>query len=244
MNTNEILPVLDTAILKEKANEFAMKGAIETIKEYYSGYNSPYRKAIEEELKNKTIGYSLELPDIIALLNDSLSNEIDAIANAAVAKTFIPIVKKLLTREPAEIKMSEFLKQFVDDSDFGINNHDMDDYDVFEERNDGTFVYLEISNTEKKYRLGFHKQTNDGVTYHELFTLPEVNKIKSTNRFMDTKTMKISVDGVTLELPFTKDILSDNFTSYVARLIIAKTRVIFDNINFTEDMFPESCHCH
>jgi hypothetical protein len=50
---NQILPVLNTEVLQEKATEFAMKGAIESIKEFYSGYNSPFRKQIEEQL-NKT----------------------------------------------------------------------------------------------------------------------------------------------------------------------------------------------
>ena len=246
METNEILPVLDTAILKEKANEFAMKGAIETIKEYYSGYNSPYRKAIEEELKNKAIGYNLDLPDIIGMLNDSLTKEIDVIANTAVAKSFIPLVNRLLTRELPEIKMSDFLKKFVECSDFEINEHDKDDYEVSELKNDGSFIYLEIRNGQKTYEVHFYRKTEDKVTWNELYTLPTVKENNPTSRYPvnASRTMKVSIDGVTLEMPFTTDVLSDRFTAYIARLIIAKTKITFDSMDFTDDMFPESCHCH
>ena len=42
-----VIPVLDNNFIQEKANEFALKGAVECIKNYYTGYDSPYKKAIE-----------------------------------------------------------------------------------------------------------------------------------------------------------------------------------------------------
>jgi hypothetical protein len=60
-----------------------------------------------------------------------------------------------------------------------------------------------------------------------------------------TKKMKISLDGgATLELPFTPGILEDNFLSYIAKLIIANSRITFDVKDFNEDMFPENEECH
>ena len=52
---DQITPVIDTKVLQEKANEYAQKGAEETIKDFYSGYSSPYRAAIREQLENKGI---------------------------------------------------------------------------------------------------------------------------------------------------------------------------------------------
>ena len=57
--------------------------------------------------------------------------------------------------------------------------------------------------------------------------------------------MKISLDGgATLELPFTKGILEDEFTSFIARLDIGNNNIVFDVDDFDEDMFPQDDHCH
>ena len=53
--------------------------------------------------------------------------------------------------------------------------------------------------------------------------------------------MKLSIEnGVTLELPFTKDILKDNFTSYIARLVMSGSLIIMDVEYFEDWMFPEN----
>ena len=53
-------PVLDGEELSKKVNEFAMKGALKSIEEYYTGYNSPFMKAINEELSKMKIGTGIE----------------------------------------------------------------------------------------------------------------------------------------------------------------------------------------
>lgn len=47
------LPELDAERLNEAAKEAAMKGALECINEYYTGYKSPFKKAITEELEKQ-----------------------------------------------------------------------------------------------------------------------------------------------------------------------------------------------
>jgi hypothetical protein len=68
---------------------------------------------------------------------------------------------------------------------------------------------------------------------------------KYSRSYQSNQTMKISLDdGATLELPFTKGILEDRFTSYIARLVIGNNNIIFDVTEFDEDMFPrDHCHC-
>src|SRR6476661_4245160 len=106
---NQILPVINTEVLQQKANEYAMKGAEEALKGFYTSYNSPYKKAIEENLKNKGLDHSFNIPDIVGVLNDKFSQEIDLIANTAIAKSFVPMIKQILTREDAEVKFSDIL---------------------------------------------------------------------------------------------------------------------------------------
>ena len=60
------------------------------------------------------------------------------------------------------------------------------------------------------------------------------------------ETMKLSLnDGVTLEMPFTSDVLHDGFMSYLARLVMAESKITIDVKEFNEDLFPEreNCHC-
>ena len=74
--------------------------------------------------------------------------------------------------------------------------------------------------------------------------------ISSTFTFLQIliiQTMKLSVEnGVTLELPFTKDILKDEFMSYIARLVMSGSLIILDVEDFDDWMFPEDdgCHCN
>ncbi|MFK5281440.1 hypothetical protein ACI3PL_17950, partial [Lacticaseibacillus paracasei] len=64
----EIKPVLNLEYLQQKANEYATKGVEDAIENFYNGYNSPYKKAIEENLKNKGVDNNFDIPDIIAVL--------------------------------------------------------------------------------------------------------------------------------------------------------------------------------
>jgi len=236
----EILPMIDTEALKQKANEFAMKGAIEEIKEFYSGYGSPYRKALKAELEKQEVGHGLELPDIVSLINDKLSKEIDLIANTAVAKSFIPVVSKILTRVDKEINFSDILKQFIEDMD----EDDPKDYYLSIEENGSPFNWLnvKISCKSKEYEITFHEcyeTRNESIKKYWIGSLPWKYGDKTQHK------MKLIVDNAELELPFVKDVLSDNFTSYIARIIFSNSHITMDTTNFEDDMFPQDeCHCH
>ena len=244
----DITPVISLEALQQKANEYAMKGAEEALKEFYTSYNSPYKKAIEENLKNKGLDHSFNIPDIIGVLNDKFSKEVDQIANQSIAKSFIPMVKEFLTREKSEIKFSEILKGFIGITDFNRDEMDIDDYRVekIEDLGKGyksSFFEYQITNGKRGYELRFYSNS-DGIT---IMSLPYTLNERGTYHggYESKQTMKISLDGgVTLELPFTKGILEDRFVSFIARLVIGNNKIIFDVTDFNEDMFPEDeCHC-
>lgn len=247
MDTPVILPVLDTEALQKKANEYAMKGAEEALKEFYMGYNSPYRKAINDNLLNKGTGHSFEIPDIIGVLNDEISKEIDIIANTAISKTFLPLVKEFLTRADAELKLSDILTEFIDCTGFKYDDDlQQEDYTLDIKKEDGSFTYIILSNGKQKYEIHFfidseNKKKEKKTAY--IYRLPEaLDKNGYANSY--TKTMKVTLDGVTLEMPFTPNVLSDKFTKYISRLVMCKSNIIFDVDDFNEDMFPENeCHC-
>lgn len=51
------------------------------------------------------------------------------------------------------------------------------------------------------------------------------------------------MDGVTLEMPFTRDVLADDFTAYIARLVIGNCLITMDCTDFRDEMFPEDEEC-
>lgn len=235
----DILPVIDTAILQEKANEYAMKGAMESMKEFYTGYNSPYRKAIDEQLKKHEIGFPLTLPDIIGVINDSLAKEVDELANAAIAKTYVPLVRQFLLRIPKEIKFSDILKEFVE-----ITDKDYSSYELSIQEKDPKYGWLsvEVSCDEHSYSFTLHvdhESKKQGKEKYQLLSLPN----EYTSKDIYGQKMTLSVDGAKLEMPFNRDILKDKFNLYLSRIVLSDSLITMDCQEFERDMFPERCHC-
>jgi hypothetical protein len=245
----DLIPIIDVKVLQEKANEYAQKGAESVLNDFYNGYSSPYKKALEENLKNRGFDNNFELPDVVAQINTFITNEIDNIANAAVAKTFVPLVTKFLTRAPKEINLSDILKEFIEYCDYKDNEEDEYDYnydfvDSYENEPEsclhGYWFVVSISNSEKSFELRLYKKDKK-VDLYEITSLPS-----DYNRKGMEKTMKISLlEGASLELPFTQNVLQDDFMSYIARLLMAETKITIDVKGFEDWMFPEreNCHC-
>lgn len=243
-----LTPTIDLNALQEKANIAAQKGAEEAIKEFYTGYNSPYMAAIKKNLENKSTDVNFEIHDIIGVINEGLSKEVDKIANTAIAKTFMPLVTKMLTRAPKEINLSEVLTKYIELADFDRDDEDFEEYTIEKYSNhegsslSETFFHIKIESPNRNYDLHFYAKDKSKPNCAELCGLP--TEPYSRNIGPHTKTMKLSIDGATLEMPFTKDILSDPFMSYCATLVLAQTQIEMDCDDFDESMFPERDHCH
>lgn len=238
---NTIIPTINTEELQIAANKYAQEGAVKTIKDFYTGYNSPYIKALEENLLNRGFDNSFTLPDVVANINEALSAEIDKIANAAIAKTFIPLVTKILTRADAEMKFSEILEKFINCVRFQYDtDQDTDDFDIDVEKDDKSFIRLVISNCDKRYEIGFYNEGTYNEELKDVYTIYSLPK----NHGKSNQTMKIAIENATLELPFTPGILHDEFIAFIASLVMAKTKITFDVMEFNDDMFPQRDHCH
>jgi hypothetical protein len=243
-----LVPVIDTKILQEKANEYAQLGAEKTLKEFYTGYNSPYIKAINENLENRGFDSNFELPDVVANINAAITTEIDNIANSAIAKTFVPLVTKFLTRADKEMNLSEILKKFIEYCDFNHEEESVDDYtcsivDSYEHEPEsclhGYWHVVSLSNYKKSFEIRLYKKDKK-VDLYEVTSLPSEYTTKGRER-----TMKLTLsEGATLEMPFTQNVLHDDFMCFLARLIMAETKITIDVKDFDEDMFPERDNCH
>lgn len=232
--SNQLTPVLNIEQLQEKANEFAQEGFLKYMKEYYTGYSSPYQKALSEHFENANTNFSFDLPDIVGVLNDMVSQEVDKIANAAIANTFLPKVRKMLTRVEGPVYFSAILRKSIEDG----YNVSFNDCEVSVEEHQ-TYGWLSVNITveDKSYEFTLHKidKSANGKTYN-LLGLP--NKYSTKNQ-----SMRIEVDGAKIEMPFSANILHDGFTSYLASLILSDVEIIIDQEEFDYEMFDNHCHC-
>lgn len=237
---DNITASVNTAMLTEKANEFATKGALKAIEDYYTGYDSPYKKAIIENLQQNSVdGYGLKLPDILALINEHLTIEIDKIANTAIAKTFVPLVAKFLTRQEKTANFSDILKKFIESSP-AIDKR-FDDFSVSIDKHDRWgWLSIDIEDEKRKYSFTLHQENESkktGQPKYKLLSLPHKEKTEQAK-------MKVQIGIAALEIPFTRDILKDEFVADLAGYIISDTVITMDTNYFDEEMFPDNCHCH
>jgi hypothetical protein len=232
-----IMPALDAEVLKQKATEFALKGALQAIENFYTGYNSPYKKQIEDDLQAKGVSDTINLPDIMALISEKISKEMDIIANKAIATSFIPLVQKVLSRVDKEVKFSEILEKFIEvcgiesryDCSVEVDKHPKYDW-----------LSIELSHSggaKHKFTLHtvYNRDENAKVKY-QLLSLPEQHHTYGGK-------MTIRLEKATLEMPFCRDILMDEFVSYLAQLAIYNSHITMDVNDFEEEMFKEECHC-
>ena len=228
MKQNNLLQIevsaIDTEVLKKQALESATKGALSEIKDFYEGYNSPYRKGIKETLEKSGIGNGVfTMPNIVGLLNEAISAEIDRIVNNAVANTYLPMVTKALTAIDKELKLSEIIdmmKRYVYDNKFCASIRKDDSYDWFN---------LELKIDEVEYRITLHERYNEKGKYR-ILSMPY--KEDHTPRYMKFYTE----EGRYVEMPFSANIANDEVAMICARLLIADTSIAID---FEDEYYPE-----
>lgn len=228
-------PVLDQEAIQKAVNEAAYSATVKTIQDYYESYKSPYRKMVEEKLNQMEIGGIIELPDVLAVINEKLNTEITALANQVIINSYLPLVKKVLTRTKPQITFSDILKEFIDLN--GIES--WGEANCYAEENDRHgWIDVKIQFEEYTYEFTLHKSHSDKPEEkgkYMLLSLP----YRSNDRAEISITTK---DGDTIKMPFNRDVLSDRFNAYLARVVISGSFIQMDEWDFTSEMF--SCHCH
>lgn len=226
-------PTIDVEKLQNKANEAAEAAYLKCIQDYYTGYNSPFKKKIEAELSEKSISWTMELPDIVARINEALSNEIDAIANRAVAESYIPYMSEMLTRVDKYIDLSTILKEIVDE----LKDEDCDEHDFsfksYEEDSEYGWLRCELTTPHCNYEFTLH--TGDDGRY-QILSFPY--KIDLHHK---RSTMTIKRDDVSIEMPFTTDILKDKVMRLFMNLMLSKSQIKMDSEVIREEWFYNDC---
>ena len=162
-------PVLDMEKIQEKANEYALEGALKCIKEFYTGYNSPFKKAIEGHLEKSSPSFCFTIPEVMGVINESLSSQIDIIANEAIAKSYVPLVRKFLTRGEEVIRVSNIVDRFK-------KQHEYDDEPIEvemskDERYGWYNMKLECGDEECSITLHEDSKNEQGQQFYAWFTI-------------------------------------------------------------------------
>jgi len=236
----QLIPALDTKKLQDAINDAARKGAIKAFDDYYNGYDSPYKKAIKEDLSKKDASIFFTLPDIVGLINDKLSAEIDMMANKAIAETLIPQVKEALTRREPIVLFSDILKSAIED----IYEAKYEDCQCIVNKDESHgWLNVSIETKERCYDFTLHedRETKKANPNNHLYWIASLARTgKSSGRYEE---MEISLGEAKIKVPFTTGALQDKVQQYLASIIISGSKIQMDVEEFEEEMF-ESCHCH
>lgn len=238
---------IDKKASQEKVNQYAQQGAEKAIMEYFTSYNSPYTKAIKESLEASVPknGYKLDLPDLMSLINEAMSSELNGMANKAVAQTFIPMISNIASA-PKKINFSEILLEIVEACGF---EHDEDqwpdDYSIaVNENKDSRFDWIDINMRTPigEYSFTMHSGIKeDGrVKTRRVLSLPYSCNI----RYNATQEMMIETENTKIKLPFNKEAMSDEVVRLFAKYVMFGTEITMDVMDFDQIDFPDrGCHC-
>lgn len=114
-------PVIDMEAVQKVANEAATKAVIKEVEEYYNGWNSPYRKQIQEWLKQNAPSVRFELPEFGAAVIQSVKAEVDRIAQQVSASNFMQVIRNGITHQTLQEDGTLLMSQLFNDMCCGLN---------------------------------------------------------------------------------------------------------------------------
>lgn len=240
-----IVPSIDMSKVQEYANQYAMEGMRKALSDFYTGYDSPFKKAVLEHFKDQVPSFDLDLPRIMVLLNEALSSMCDQIVNQAIATSYIPLVNDFLTQTPKEIRVSDIVKKFVkyyqedrswDSNNFTANIQKDDKFDWYT-------LYLESAEDEVKLHITLHNTSTvneNGIRLYKILSVPYEERYG--DKFGHMKCTVTTEDGknATLEMPYGHGVLCDGFLRYIARLVMFQTNIVLDTFDFEYIVCPDS----
>lgn len=230
---------LDEEKIQQMAEKYAIEGAEKAIKDYYTSYNSPYVKAVEEHLKKQLPSRFFDLPDFTAAINEALEAKIDGMCDRIVAQTYIRVFNEMLTGKEKGYEYSNDMYRHYCEY---VKDREGDDFEpdmlgIEEENSHYGFKYLRfIYNVETEFRLDLYEsgKGEDGVQMYEITKLPHTGQYAHLDGKLPNMSIKLD-DTHTAAVPITHDVLSNEFMAYIAKLLINGTKIIVSSHHYWED---------
>lgn len=216
---------LDENKLQEMAEKYAYEGAEKAIRDFYSGYDSPFMKKVQKEMEEKLeTNYFFKLPNLTAAINEAINNKVTEMANAVVANTYLPMLNNMFTGvDDKEVTTQDLFDCFgktIQDDDL---NFDPDELEIRIEK--GAYICYHVSFVyrDEVYYMISLCETNDKHGLYNITGLPDRRK---SIVYDPQKQMRIVLkNGHKIEMPFTPDVLRDSFMQYIAKLLLNNSLV-------------------
>ena len=230
---------LDEQKLQEMAQQYAMQGAEKAIRDFYTGYDSPFMKEVQRELKEKMeTNLFFELSQMTAAINQALNDKVSEMANTVVANTFLPMLNRMFSQEKKTVVTTQNLYEHFGDAmkedlfdDFDPERMELEIKDSPGSLSLSKHLYLYfIYDGDTKFELSLMNNRDPdkdehGNTLYMITALPGCSQYSMDN-YPRERQMRIRLkDGATLEMPFVPDVLRDEFMRYIAGLLLTNTMV-------------------
>lgn len=227
---------LDEAKLQKMTEKYAIEGAEKAIREFYTGYNSPFMKQVLKQLEESMPdNLHFDMPTMTAAINKAISEKVTEMANTVVANTFLPMLNRLFSQErKSVVTTADIFNRFGDTMRDGLGDEfDRELLELQFGKKSGTFYnYITLYflyGGEEKYTLniisdGPKNGCEQSDKFYKITELPGYSHY-NPSYYPAVRLMKIRMDGATLEMPFTPDMLRDEFMRYVAGLLLNNTKV-------------------
>ena len=225
--------------IQQLAEKYAMEGAEKAIREYYTGYDSPFMKKVKDRLVEIVPNTLFNLPDLTAAINKALADKITDLANEVIVNTYIPLFNRMLS--PQECGIVSTQRLFQEFGDY-IKNREEDDFDKEELDFHVKYGSYGLDSLQFKYKdeiefeLSIWERGNndDGKKLYIISRLPGTSPWDNLSN--KARVAKITFkEGGTAEVPILDDVLSNDFMAYCANLLIFKTKIIIDEYPEWED---------
>lgn len=221
-------PVLDLEKLQEVANKAAEKAAIDEIESFFTRYNSPFRKKIEDWLKNNIPNEDFQIPNFIETVQKAIVSEVEKNINVISIREAVKSIRNGIMHLPLDndgsIKLSKVFEEMSSIAD--TDNGEIFEASLKEESLYGWInvdVNVRSENKDFNYSFTLHKIRDD-----EKYTVIMMPSIGRHSRDAVVKTE----DGLTIQLPVLQGLSNNPILLTVAKLCMFRTPVIVDTKSF------------
>lgn len=219
--------------IREMAEKYAIEGAEKAIREYYTGYQSPYVKRMTAYIESLHLEPHFDLPDLTAAINKAISHRVSEMANDVITHTYLPRLNRILSGYPDNtVETQQLWQRFCDyTKDVEGDDFDEDALQIKVERESYGFVYVHLYYDEReriKVTLMRQGQDQDGHPLYVITGLPGSNIWES--RVENCRYMRIRTDdGKTFETPVMDDVLSNDVLSWLCTIMLNKVKVLISS---------------
>lgn len=227
----EIPPIkIDMERLYNVATEAVHNAAEKEIKDFYEGYNSPFRKKIKESLEKTIPDANFEIPNLLEATQNALVAEFEKNANKSIVECCANQLQKCLTKLPLEkdgsIKLSKVFEIMS-------KNKEIDSTLVLEAEKDCVYswydvtVKVESDVNDKTHRFTLH--SNEYCREHkDKYTVLSIHEV---DHYSDAK---MNIGELEVRMPVFRNLVHDHILMTIAKLIMYKVPVEIDGTYFTD----------